>query len=241
MLASSAALAQPATYNWTGWYIGVNGGYASTQSKHDVSVPPSADGDPSHFIAASGRSTTFAGGGQIGYNWLFVPNWLVGIEADIDYLAASLNSNVNFRQSSEDVVGIQKTRLRWLGTVRGRLGYTWANTLIYATGGLAYGDVKSTVDATRTDLFNLHAEAKFAGSYSAIRTGWVAGAGLEQALTNLVSLRIEYLHFDLGSFSYNVNLASGTATTDVPSTWLAHGSVSGDIVRAGVNVKFGPP
>lgn len=241
MLASGAAFAQPAAYNWTGWYIGVNGGYASTQLKHDLSVPPSLDGDPSNFLASSGRSTMFAVGGQAGYNWLFVPNWLIGIEADIDYLGASLNSNVNFRQSSEDVVGQQKTRLRWLATVRGRFGYTWANTLIYATGGLAIGDVKSTVDATRIDLFNGRAEAQFAGSYSAIRTGWVVGGGIEQALNNLVSLRIEYLHFDLGSFSYNVNLVSGATSTDVPSTWLAHGSVSGDIVRAAVNLKFGPP
>ena len=237
MLASGAAFAQP-VYNWTGYYIGANVGYASTDIGQDLFVP-AVTRFPSHFFDSSGRATTVAGGIQAGYNWLFLPNWLAGIEADISYLGASRQQGFQFQNSTEDVVGVQKTRMRWLATVRGRLGYTWLNTLVYATGGLAIGDVKSTVDATRID--GPTAEAQFAGSYSATRTGYVVGGGIEQALTNLVTLRLEYLHFDLGNFSYNVNLASGLTTPRVPSTWLAHGSVSGDIVRAAVNVKFGPP
>ena len=237
MLASSAAFAQP-VYNWTGYYIGAHAGYASTQFDQDLFVPAIAR-FPSRFFDSSGRATTLAGGIQAGYNWLFLPNWLAGVEADISYLGASRQQGFQFHNGGEDVVGAQKTRMRWLATVRGRLGYTWLNTLVYATGGLAIGDVKSTVDATRID--GPTAEAQFAGSYSATRTGYVVGGGIEQALSNLVSLRLEYLHFDLGNFSYNVNLASGLTSRGVPSTWLAHGSVSGDIVRAAVNVRFGPP
>lgn len=237
MLASGAAFAQP-VYNWTGYYIGANVGLASTDFGQDLFVP--AIGQfPSHFFSSSGRATTLAGGIQGGYNLLFLPNWLAGIEADISYLGASRQQGFQFLNSTEDVVGVQKTRMRWLATARGRLGYTWLNTLVYATGGLAIGDVKSTVDATRFD--GSRVEAQFAGSYSATRYGPVYGGGIDQALTNLVSLRIEYLHFDLGNFSYNVNLASGLTTPRVPSTWLAQGSVSGDIVRVAVNVKFGPP
>jgi len=235
MLASSAALAEP-VYNWTGFYIGANAGYGSTELKHDLNIP-AINGVPAHTSASSGRETTLVGGFQAGYNVMFVPNWLVGIEADIDYLGASRQSRFDFRSRSEEIVGTQKTRLRWLGTVRGRLGYTWANTLIYATGGLAYGDVKSSVDATRIGI----GVGQFAGSYSTIRTGWAVGAGLEHSLTKLISLRVEYLHFDLGSFSYNVNLVSGRALPDVPPAWLAQGSVSGDLVRVGANFKFGPP
>lgn len=238
MLASSAAFAQPISTNWNGWYAGFNVGGASSHLKHDVNVP-AIGAFPSREFSSSGRDLTFSGGLQAGYNWQFAPTWLFGIEADINYIGASRQSRFEFINGGEDVVGNQKTRLRWLGTVRGRLGYTWVNTLVYATGGLAYGDVKSSLDATRSDGGVV--EATFAGSYSSIRTGWTVGAGIEQALGNRLSLRIEYLHFDLGSFSYNVNLASGTASAEVPSTWLAHGSVSGDIVRAGVNYKFGGP
>jgi opacity protein-like surface antigen len=112
--------------------------------------------------------------------------------------------------------------------------------MVYATGGVAFGGVRSNVDATRIDLPST-VDARFAGSYSATRTGWAVGGGLEQALTNWVSLRIEYLHFDLGDFSYNVTRVSGVANLSVPNTWLASGQVSGDIFRVGLNVRLGGP
>jgi outer membrane immunogenic protein len=238
LLASGTAFAQPVTYNWTGWYVGFNLGGASSRIEHGLAVPATVD-SPARAFTSSGRETTFTGGFQAGYNWMFVPNWLFGIEADLNHVGASRESNFAFLNDNEEVVGRQKTRLRWLATVRGRLGYTWVNTLVYATGGVAIGGVKSSVDATRIDP-NTGPDAQFAGSYSAGRVGWTVGAGIEHALTNRVSIKVEYLHFDLGSFSYNVSLVSGTASTDVPSTWFANGQISGDIVRLGLNYRFGP-
>jgi outer membrane immunogenic protein len=238
VLASGAAFAQPVTYNWTGWYIGINAGGSSTSIYHDVAVP-AIGAIPSRLFAFEGRDGSFTGGFQAGYNWQFAPNWLLGIEGDINYLRGSRDNSFRFLVLGEDVVGTLNTRLRWLSTVRGRLGYTWANTMVYATGGVAFGAVRSNVDATRSDGGVV--EATFAGSYSATRTGWTVGGGLEQALTNIVSLRIEYLHFDLGDFSYNVTRVSGTASPSVPNTWLASGQVSGDIFRVGLNVKLGGP
>jgi outer membrane immunogenic protein len=237
VLASGAAFAQAPSFNWTGFYIGLNAGGASSRIEHSLSVP-AIDDDPARAFTSSDRDLSFTGGFQAGYNWMFAPNWLLGIEGDINYLRGSHQSSFAFLNSSEDVVGTQNTRLRWLATVRGRLGYTWANTLVYATGGLAIGGVRSNVDAAR---FDPAVEATFAGSYSSTRTGWTIGGGLEQALTNRVSLRIEYLHFDLGDFSYNVTRVSGAPSTSVPNTWFANGQVSGDIVRAAVNVRLGPP
>jgi outer membrane immunogenic protein len=239
MLASGAAFAQPVAYNWTGFYIGLNAGGASTRLEHGLFIP-AIDDDLARTFTSGGRDSSFTGGFLAGYNWQFAPNWLAGFEGDINYLRASRQSSFAFTSSSEDVVGTQNTRLRWLATVRGRLGYTWANTMVYATGGLAIGGVRSNVDATRTTGVG-PVEATFAGSYSETRTGWTVGGGLEQALTNRVSLRIEYLHFDLGDFSYNVTRVSGATSTSVPNTWSANGQVSGDIVRAAVTVKLGPP
>jgi outer membrane immunogenic protein len=239
MLASGTAFAQPVTYNWTGFYVGINAGGGSTAIDHNVAIP-AGTGTPARFFAFDGRDGSFAGGFQAGYNWQFAPNWVFGIEGDINYLRGSRDNAFRYTfDPGEDVVGNVNTRLRWLSTVRGRLGYTWASTMVYATGGLAIGGVRSNVDATRTDggVFG----ARFAGSYSETRTGWAVGAGLEQALTNTISLRIEYLHFDLGSFSYDVTRVSGAFLAPVPDTWQANGQVSGDIVRAALNIRFGGP
>jgi outer membrane immunogenic protein len=237
LLASGAAFGQPVTYNWTGFYVGLNAGGASTRIEHGLSIP-AIDDDPFRRFVSNNRDGSFTVGFLAGYNWQFVPNWLVGVEADINYLRASHQSSFAFLNSSEDVVGTQNTRLRWLGTVRGRLGYTWGNTLVYATGGWAFGGVRSNVEASRIDT---GVEATFAGSYSATRNGYAVGGGIEHAFTNMLSLRIEYIHFDLGNFTYLVTRVTGATSTSVPDTWFADGRVSGDIVRAALTLKVGPP
>ena len=165
--------------------------------------------------------------------------WVFGIEGDFNYLKGNRQDTFRSLRDGEDVVGRQETKLRWLSTVRGRFGYVWANTAFYATGGLAIGDVKSDASATRSDGGVV--EATFAGAYSSTRTGWTAGAGIEHFLSNRVSFKVEYLHFDLGDFNYNVSLATGLVSPDVPSQWQANGKVTGDIVRFGVNYRFAPP
>jgi len=234
MLASGAAFAQP--YNWTGFYIGLNAGSASTRIEHGLSIP-AIDDDPFRRFVSNARDGSFTGGFLAGYNWQFVPNWLIGVEGDINHLRASHGSGFAFLNSSEDVVGRQNTSLRWFTTVRGRLGYIWANTLVYATGGWAFGAVRSNVDASR---FFGGVDATFAGSYSKTHTGWTVGGGVEHAFTNWVRLRIEYIHFDLGSFNYLVHRVSGTPSTSVPNTWSADGKVSGNIVRVAVTLRVAP-
>ena len=104
---------------WSGFYIGVNGGYGWTAN----------DGP----LAPSGGF----GGGQIGYNWqgLFgYSPWVIGIEADIQ--GAGISDSAYYRENS----------LNWFGTVRGRIGYAFGPALLYATGGFAYGEVESKWD-----------------------------------------------------------------------------------------------
>jgi len=234
VLASGAALAQsPPVYNWSGFYIGVNAGGGWAKVEEGLSIPGRL------AYQASNRDSGFTGGGQLGYNWFIAPNWLFGIEGDFNYLKGTRQDTFGFVfNTGEDVVGRQETRLRWLNTVRGRFGYVWANTAFYATGGLAIGKVESEVSATRRDTGV--ALATFAGAYSSTRTGWTAGGGIEHFLSNRVSLKVEYLHFDLGDFNYNVNRATGPALPAVPSQWLANGKVTGDLVRFGMNYRFAP-
>lgn len=219
-----------APFSWTGCYAGVNAGGASTKIDHDVAVSSAVTFD------SSGRDSSFTGGGGLGCNYQFDPNWVVGLEGDINYLHASRNQNLAFRFVSEDTIATQESSLRWLATFRGRFGYAWDRWFFYGTGGLAIGDVKSSVSARSTNSGN---PPVLAGSYSSTRTGWTAGVGVEHAFAERFSVKLEYLHFDLGTANYLVNQISGGAT-NLPSTWLASAKVSGDIIRVGLNYRFVP-
>jgi outer membrane immunogenic protein len=140
-------------------------------------------------------------------------------------------------------------KIEWFGTVRGRFGYAAGPVLVYATGGLAYGEVnrygnvvgQTTTVFTGTAVFNT-----FAGSYSAssTRAGWTLGGGVEGQLSGNWSVKAEYLYIDLGS------------TTDTFSTFYTGGGFGGpftgqagvrtvtssfreNIFRAGLNYKWG--
>jgi outer membrane immunogenic protein len=111
-------------YNWTGFYIGVNGG--------------GAWGDSAWNGFAVGNSPSGGMiGGTIGYNWQAAGSpWVFGLEGDIDA--------TNIDDSTVCVAGFAcQTRNSWFGTVRGRVGYAWDRFMPYATGGIAFGDIEA--------------------------------------------------------------------------------------------------
>ncbi len=111
------------SFSWSGFYIGVNAGYAFGNSHWEV---PVADPTP--------RGGLF--GGTIGYNYQ-TGTWVWGLEGDIAYSTA--------KGSTACGATTCETALTWLGTARGRLGYAgWTNFLPYITGGAAFGNVKAT-------------------------------------------------------------------------------------------------
>lgn len=136
----------------------------------------------------------------------------------------------------------------FLGTVRGRVGFAFNNVLLYGTGGLAYGQVGYNGTFTQTDVLTTSAGTQrarvvFGAHNSKVQTGYVYGGGVEYALpadsflnffrSNAVTMRVEYLHYDLG----NQSLVSSAST---PNHSVVHYKVRdyGDSVRAGVNYKF---
>lgn len=214
-----------APFSWTGCYIGANAGGVIARFREQISLTGT-------LIESSDTKTGFIGGGQVGCNWQHSPNWVLGLEGDINYASVRRSRNFAFTSNSEDVIGTQATKLHWLATLRGRVGPSWDRSFLYATGGLAVGGVKSSVSAVTED------GGTFAGSESDTRFGWTAGVGFEHAFTRTISGKLEYLHFDLGRISHSVVLVSGA--TIVPGPWTASARVSGDIVRAGINVKLSP-
>lgn len=219
-----AVPAPVAPFSWTGCYIGGNAGGVIARVREEITLTGIVSQSSDH-------DTGFIGGGQVGCNWQNSPNWVFGLEGDINYTGVRRSRNFAFT-ASEDVTGTQTTKLQWLATLRGRIGPSWDRSFLYATGGLAIGGVKSSVFATD------ETGATHAGSLSETRFGWTAGAGYEYAFTRTISGKLEYLHFDLGSGSYTVGVVSGSST--VPTPWTATDRVRGDIVRAGINIKLTP-
>ena len=143
-------------YSWTGWYVGVNLG-GSFGKAADTSTYGAG---PTPFSSTSSRLDGVIGGGQIGYNWQVNSNWLLGLEADIQG-----SSERGTATSTAGVAGfcgvialfpcttagtlVDQEKLPWFGTVRGRIGVLASPTwLFYATGGLAYGEIKSSETLT---------------------------------------------------------------------------------------------
>jgi outer membrane immunogenic protein len=234
------AVAEP--FSWTGCYVGINAGAAWTDIRQRVDVPASG-GVSAIAIESRDTDTGFTGGAQAGCSRQFANNWVVGVEADINYIGSKHTWDSSFDASvfppgGQNAFGTAsvsgETTARWLATGRARLGYAFDRSLIYVTGGFAAGKLRSSVTGSVPLAFG--PALAFAGSGSDTRFGWAAGAGFEHALSNAITLRLEYLHFDLGDVSYDVLGSSGGG--GLPATWTANSKVSGDLLRLGMNLRF---
>lgn len=188
------------TYSWTGFYGGLNVGYswgngAVTYNEPAFNFIPTLTSysGPNHLDGA-------IGGGQVGYNWQLNNAWVAGLEADIQAASEAANGSFSFIHDTEGG-GSLGSQILWFGTVRGRVGWLYnPTTLVYATGGLAYGDVNVSGSLTDNATFPHRA---WSFNQSAINTGWAVGGGIEAAVWNspYVTWKIEYLYVDLGSVS----------------------------------------
>jgi outer membrane immunogenic protein len=221
-------------FSWTGWYIGANAGFGSGQSTNPnissnfcnlTACSPVTDG-AFRFPDLSPRG--FIGGGQIGYDWQASPNWLFGLVADFEGAHINASGDTTFGFGTSTITESISNSLDFLATGRMRLGLTAGNWLFYGSGGVAVGDVSSTVGLRSTSSGGNIFE--FSGSNRETLDGWAAGAGFNYALTRNWIAGVDYLHYDLGHTSV-------TATTGC-CAMTASQKVGGDIVRGVVNYKF---
>jgi outer membrane immunogenic protein len=120
--------------------------------------------------------------------------------------------------------------IRWFGTVRGRLGVTVTpRTMVYATGGLAYGKVQNQSVANEDGAMSYAVADK-------VKTGYAVGGGIEHAILNNVTVRLEGLHVDLGSSPGAVTRTGTCDTVCVPVNFTSDNQVT--TVRGGINVRF---
>jgi outer membrane immunogenic protein len=220
-------------HNWTGWYIGGNAGYGWSKQTDQIT----AIADPSLILGDVSTSVPidasgFIGGGQIGYNWQLSPMWLAGLEAD--FSGADISGSNSVAGNFGRVMNANE-RLDWVGTLRGRVGFLPSSTfLVYATGGLAYGQAKLSTFLTRTNLGGCPSPNQCeAGSVSDTKVGWTIGGGVEWAFALNWSVRAEYLFVDLGNLSHNMtdpNFPAELFGASIP--------LRVNIVRAGLNYQF---
>jgi outer membrane immunogenic protein len=244
-ITTKAPYVDPA-YNWTGFYLGVNAGGAWGRSDAATTTIFSNTGyfnitSPGAIAVAGAQrlnSSGFTGGLTAGYNWQS-SNIVFGLESDFNYFGPRGSSSGTGIYPCCAPTGFtvnSSVSTDWLITFRPRLGIASNNWLFYVTGGLAVADVKSNFSFTDT-----FAAATESGSISRTKAGWTAGGGVEYALMNGWSVKAEYLHVDLGSES----LASSnlrTVNSAFPVNVFTHAmDLRADIVRGGLNYKFGGP
>jgi outer membrane immunogenic protein len=180
-------------FSWTGFYVGINGGWVRNQISQ----------------RGNGKASSNGGlvGGTIGYNYQLQNNVVLGVEGDLGFASNSYKGrSVVFAGDA------LKFTTNYLGTVRGRLGYSFGSFMPYVTGGVAFGGTKE-----RYVLF----PNTFSKNQTSI--GWTVGAGVEAQVWQNVTAKVEYLYADLGSSNYQTIGKIGSKN---------------HIVRAGLNYKF---
>ncbi|HZT26698.1 MAG TPA: outer membrane beta-barrel protein [Pseudolabrys sp.] len=231
-----SAVAPVPAWNWSGLYAGVNagGGFGDPALTTNSSSPLALE----NFFATTTHPSMlgFIGGGQIGFNWQFAPMWLAGVEADFQGADQKGTTTTAFTFPGEPASDTASVKLKWLGTVRGRLGLlTNADeTLWYVTGGLAYGGVDMALSSSN---FIFPANAVGTTTFSHTKTGWTLGGGVEEHLFGNWTAKVEYLYVDLGSVQ---DTAQAFLVAGVPpaTAITAHADLRDHIVRAGLNYKF---
>jgi outer membrane immunogenic protein len=245
--ANAAAPPPPPIFTWTGFYVGLNGGYAfGHESIHPTVLSEACDnplGCPQILaLLSAGQSVSpnsFTGGLQVGYNQQF-GNVLFGLESDIDYFR--MNGSFAYgptRPSPQPITGSGTGSMstNWVATLRPRFGWVTNRLLIYVTGGLAFTDLHNTETALVVVNGQIAGPIGAFDLSSSSNIGAVVGAGLEYAWTNQWSVKAEYLHYDFARVRAATGVMGGIGGFD-GATMTSNWHLTADTVRVGFNFKF---
>jgi len=208
-------------YDWGGGDIGINsGGYAFGQSEW------SDPHNPSHLSSTGNFNVNGAlVGGTMGVSGQFGA-WAVGVEGDFDWQNPSGTSNSAFCTSrfiGAKAAGLScKTASNWLGTFRARFGYAWDRVLVYGTAGGAGANVETALSGLPYQ--------------SNPEWGWTAGAGVEVALAEHWTFKVEYLFVDLSNAACNHGNSCGFDAS-APANMAV--KLNENLIRVGLNFKYG--
>jgi len=175
-----------ASWNWTGFYLGVAGGGGWGRSTQT---------DTAGTTTGSYNQSGGIFGGTIGYN-LQTGSLVLGLEGDFDA------SWIKGTETASCGTPGCETKNTWFGTARGRIGYAWDRYLPFITGGAAFGDIKMTTPVST--------------SQTTTNVGWTVGGGVEYAFMGPWSAKIEYLYADLGKGKCDIGPCGGLTGFESP-------------------------
>jgi len=193
---------------WTGFYVGGNVGYGFSADRGDIAGKViDGGGNPAKtFGTKSDAADTdgFLGGGQIGYRFQSGA-FVLGAVTDIQGGDLSGDKTTSLTVTGASNASVKYSQeIGWYGTVRALAGVTAApSLLVYATGGLAYGQVEDKFNISWTEPRTPPVTFSPSLKDSETRTGWTVGAGAEYALSKGWSVSAEYLYVDLGSSNFS--------------------------------------
>ncbi|MGX9980607.1 hypothetical protein [Methylobacterium fujisawaense] len=227
-------------FSWTGAYAGLFGGYgALDRATQFLCTGPGGQPGARYcpvLPAKQGSDSGFIGGGEIGYDWQLGSGLVAGGAVDHQFTRLwgydrwrgtfPTEAGGYFRRS----VAHSGQRLDDLTTIRGKVGFAFDRTLVYATGGLAFGNVRTDNNLTLAGF------PLFDGRHGETRLGYVAGGGIEHAFSAHLSAKVEGLYYNLGS----------RAVLPAPSYPVLTGyhagtrsATDGFLTRVGLNYRFG--
>jgi outer membrane immunogenic protein len=192
-------------YNWTGFYIGGHIGGAF-----------SGNNNFNGFANGNNSNGRFLGGLQGGADYQFAPNWVIGAEAEYSWLGSN-NSSVIFPGTPF----VYTNNQRGIGSVTGRVGYTWGPGLLYVKGGYAFSDNNEGVTSG-----GIPVPFAFDSSHS---NGYTVGAGLEYMFAQNWSAKIEYQYYNFGSSRF---------VSPPPLAQFGSFTTEDHTVKAGINYHF---
>jgi outer membrane immunogenic protein len=200
-----------AVFDWTGFYLGVDGGYLAGRGELFL---PVAD------LTAYPRPDGFLAGAHIGARRQFSSGLVLGIEADA-WNAFDADTRADYTTSTNDA----KLDLNWGASVRAQLGLATGRFLVHVTGGASYIDFDGCTTAGANPSVCVAGATVGDG-----RWGWTAGAGVAYAFGDNISARLEYLYADYGEKTYT--------TPGIIIGGLTRVDLRTHTVRAGVSWKF---
>lgn len=205
-----------AAYDWSGFYIGANGGWGSSHNCWDATTAAGT------FVAAEGchNSTGGTAGGQVGYRWQ-ASQWVFGLEAQGNWADLS-GSNVSLFAPGD----INRSRIDAFGLFTGQVGFAWNNALLYVKGGAAVTD-------NRFDITSVATGTILGSTGDQTRWGGTVGAGIEYGFAPNWSAALEYDHLFMG----NQNVAFNT----VPTAVFDNTRQDVDLVTVRLNYRWGGP
>jgi len=213
-----------AVYDWSGFYVGANGGWGSSRKCWDATTPAGV------FVTSEGCHDATGGvaGGQIGYRWQ-ASNWVFGLEAQGNW--ADLKGR---NRSLVSPFVDNQSKINSFGLFTGQVGYAANNVLFYAKGGAA-------VVSDRFTTFNTGTDVAISLTTNDTRWGGVAGVGLEYGFAPNWSAAVEYDHLfiqDRGYAILNNGLCCGVAGTVQDNVRVKQDV---DLVTVRVNYRWGGP